>query len=252
MRRHFPRKSAPRRTPPPSQERMGQMLSQSGIQLNREQLDQLWRYHNLLRKRNQDRDLTRIIHFEAMVVKHYVDCMIVGKFVTLPSPILDIGTGAGFPGIPLKIRYPHLRMTLAEPRPRRVDFLKEAVKELGLKHVDVFDHKVVSRSFQKPVAGVITRALETIDKTLLRTTACVGQGGLILFMKGPNCDLEIKDVAKRFPNKYKLVVDEAYNLPHTEHQRRLIGFEKLVPAELPKGNEPEEKDDLDIPEDPDF
>src|SRR5688500_9185945 len=118
--------------PAPSLQRMGDMLARSGLKLNKEQLDQLWRYHNLIRNRNQDRDLTRIVEFEQMVVKHYVDCMIVGKFVTLPTPLLDIGTGAGFPGIPLKIRYPHLKITLAEPRPRRVEFLKEAVQKLGL------------------------------------------------------------------------------------------------------------------------
>src|SRR3954452_4738002 len=153
---------------PPSPKRLEELLSRSGIRLNREQLEQLWRYHNLIRKRNQDRELTRIIEFESMVIKHYVDCMIVGKFLTLPSPLLDIGTGAGFPGIPLKIRYPHLKLILAEPRPKRIEFLKEVIAELGLKNIEVFDHKVVSENFYQPVKGVITRAVEPIEKTLLR------------------------------------------------------------------------------------
>jgi len=202
------------------------MLKQSGISLNQQQLHQLWAYHNLLRSRNQDRDLTRIIGFESMVVKHYVDSMIVGKFVSLPSPLLDLGSGAGFPGIPLKIRYPHLRFTLAEPRPRRAAFLKEAVALLHLKNVDVFEHKVVSRSFRQPVKAVITRAVEDIEKTILRTSACITTGGLLIFMKGPSVDPEIEVALKRFRNAYRLTINERYHLPGTHHLRRLVVLER--------------------------
>ena len=172
----------------PSIQQMAKMLERSQIKLNQQQLDQLWRYHNLIRRRNQDRELTRIIGFEPMVIKHYVDCMIIGKFFNLPSPLVDVGTGAGFPGIPLKIRYPHLKMVLAEPRPKRVAFLREAIAELGLKNVEVFEHKVSSRSFTQPMKGVITRAVETMDKTILRTSGCLEPGGYLVFMKGPGVD----------------------------------------------------------------
>jgi len=215
----------------PGPQRMAEMLKQSDIELNQGQLDQLWRYHNLIRKRNQDRELTRIIGFEPMVIKHYVDCMIVGKFVTLPSPLLDIGTGAGFPGIPLKIRYPHLKIILAEPRPKRVAFLKEVIAELKLKNIEVFDHKVVSESYYHPVNGVITRAVEPIEKTLLRTSACLASGGLAIFMKGPAVDPEVQGALVQFPEKFRLVKDRHYTLPGTPHQRRLVVLERLVPPE---------------------
>ncbi len=212
----------------PTAQDLAEILSKSSISLSRHQLDQLWRYHNLLRKRNQDRDLTRLVGFESMAVKHYVDCLYVAKLASLPSPIIDVGTGAGFPGIPLKILLPSLEITLAEPRPRRAQFLRDAVKELGLKGVEVFDHKVVSASFKRPVQAVITRALETMDKTILRTSACLVPGGRIYFMKGPNADAEIKDVKKRFFPKYKLVQDKAYQLPHTPFRRRLVVWERVV------------------------
>jgi 16S rRNA (guanine527-N7)-methyltransferase len=224
---------------------MAELIAKSGIQLNREQLDQLWRYHNLIRKRNQDRELTRIIEFEAMVIKHYVDCMIVGKFFTLPSPVVDIGSGAGFPGIPLKIRYPHLRMILAEPRPKRVEFLNEAIRELGLSHTEVFEHKVVSRSFTTPVAAAVTRAVEPIEKTILRTSACLGKGGLLVFLKGPAVDPEIGQALSRFTGKIRLVTDQHYRLPHTPHERRLVVLEKLVDPERSDSPAAEEEE---IPE----
>lgn len=162
-----------------------------------------------------------------MVIKHYVDSMIVGDFVRLPSPLIDIGTGAGFPGIPLKIRYPNLHIVFAEPRPRRVDFLKEASKLLGFRNVEFFDHKVVSQSFQKPMAGVITRAVEVIEKTLLRSSGCLTKGGKAIFLKGPNCDEEIREALKRCGKTHRLVSDESYVLPHTPHQRRLVVFQRI-------------------------
>jgi 16S rRNA (guanine527-N7)-methyltransferase len=179
----------------PSRERLQELLEKSGIHLTPPQLDQLWRYHRLLWERNRDRDLTRIVGFDATVIKHYVDCMIVGDHADLPCPLVDIGTGAGFPGIPLKIRYPHLTLTLAEPRPRRAAFLRDACQMLRFQNVDVFDHKVTSQSFQKPMAAAISRALEL---ALAR---------------------------KRVTKSFRVVADQHYVLPHTKHKRRLIVVE---------------------------
>ncbi len=219
----------------PSPEVMQKMLQKAGIELDDKALKRLWTFHNLLRERNHDRDLTRLIGFHTIVTRHYIDCMLVGKMYDLPSPILDVGTGAGFPGIPLLIQNPELTITLAEPRPRRVLFLKEAIQKLGFTKADVFDHKVVSRSFNKPVKAVITRALETMDKTCLRTSACLGVGGELILMKGPNADDELKETLKRFKNRFQLKLDNSYVLPGTTHDRRLIVLEKLTPPEIPQG-----------------
>lgn len=222
--RPFPRK------PPslaPTVEKMDALLRKSGIRLNEGPLEQLWRYHNLLRRRNVGNELTRLIGFETIVIKHYVDCLIVGNLFRLPSPIVDVGTGPGFPGVPLKIRYPNLKMILAEPRPKRVEFLNEVIREVGLRDTEVFEHRVVSQSFTTPVQGVITRAVEVMDKTLLRTTASLEVGGQAIFMKGPNCDEEIREVLKRFDGRFYLELDQAYTLPHTPHRRRLVVWRRL-------------------------
>ncbi len=226
----------PERRPPgkaPNAEALDGILRKSGIRLSEDSLKQLWRYHNLLRLRNVGNELTRLIGFETIAVKHYVDCMIVGNLIRLPTPIVDVGTGPGFPGIPLKIRYPDMPFILAEPRPKRVTFLKEVIKELGMKNVDVFEHRVVSQSFQTPVNAVITRAVETMDKTFLRTSASLRQGGQLIFMKGPNADEEIREMHKRFSKDVRLTLDQAYTLPHTNHQRRLVVWERLTPPSLP-------------------
>lgn len=206
---------------------MRALLERAGLKLKPRQLDQLWQFDQLLRRRNQDRDLTRLIEFESVVVKHYIDSMYVGQLLELPSPLVDVGTGAGFPGIPLKIKYPELELTLAEQRPRRISFLQEAIRTLDLKATGTFKQRVVSRSFTTPMRGVITRAVEPIEKTLLRTSGCTRAGSQIIFMKGPGVEAELAAAQKRFAAEYTLELDRAYVLPHSPHARRLLVFRRL-------------------------
>jgi len=207
---------------------MRNLLERADIRLNPGQLDQLWRFDQLLRRRNGDRDLTRLIEFESVVIKHYVDSMYVGRLIELPSPLCDVGTGAGFPGIPLKIRYPHLQLVLAEQRPRRIAFLNEAIQSLGLARVETFKQRVVSRSFTTPMRGIITRAVEPIQKTLLRTSGSTGIGSQIIFMKGPGVDEELESATREFRDEYRLTLDRPYTLPNTTHDRRLVIFERIA------------------------
>jgi hypothetical protein len=74
-----------------------------------------------------------------------------------------------------------------------------------------------------------------MDKTCLRTSACLGVGGELVFMKGPNADDELRETLKRFDGKFKVKFDESYVLPGTDHDRRLIVLEKLTPPEIPQG-----------------
>jgi 16S rRNA (guanine(527)-N(7))-methyltransferase RsmG len=206
---------------------MKELLEAAGLRLDETAFERLWTYHELLRKRNQDRDLTRIVSFRSMVIKHYIDCMMVGTLMELPSPLLDVGTGAGFPGIPLAIQNPSLAIVLAEPRPRRVEFLEEVIAALKLETLEVFPHRVVSASFHRPMRGTITRALETLDKTILRTSGCSRVGTLHIFLKGPAVDPELQLVRERLAGEVRLVEDIRYNLVDAEHQRRLIVLERL-------------------------
>lgn len=206
---------------------MQELLERSGIKLSRAQLERLWQFDQLLRRRNQDRDLTRLIEFESVVIKHYVDSMFVGQLIDLPSPLVDVGTGAGFPGIPLKIRYPHLDLTLAEQRPRRIQFLQESIAALSFTNARTFKQRVVSRSFTVPMRGVITRAVEPIAKTMLRTSGCTRAGSLLIFMKGPGVDEELAAAKRDYAADYRLTLDRPYSLPHTPFERRLVVFERL-------------------------
>jgi 16S rRNA (guanine527-N7)-methyltransferase len=203
-------------------------FERSRLSLSEKQIQQVWKYHNLLRKRNAEYDLTRIYQFDNMVQKHYVDCVLVAKLLEwdLPSPLLDIGTGAGLPGILLKIACPETEIILSEGRHKRITFLHEAVQTLGLKGIEIYEGKIYP-SFSRSVSGVITRALESIPKTLDRVMKCLAPGGKAIFMKGPSCDDEVEDALRTFRDQYRPVQDISYTIPHSPHRRRLIVFKRL-------------------------
>src|SRR3954449_490197 len=114
----------------PGRKALESLLRGCGILLTSSQYDALWSYHQMLRAANAELNLTRIHNFENMVLKHYADSLLVLDREELPSPLLDMGTGPGLPGIPLKIARPGVRMILAEPRGARADFLRAAVARL--------------------------------------------------------------------------------------------------------------------------
>jgi len=190
------------------------------------QFDLLWRYHQMLRKANVELNLTRIHNFESMVLKHYVDSLLVLRFVDLPSPLIDMGSGPGLPGIPLKIAHPEPRLILAEPRGARAAFLREVCTKLGLEGVEVYSRKV-GWDYPGQVGGIITRAVGSIPETLDRVASCLGAGGRMVFMKGPECDQEIAAAAGPQASLFRLAADHAYTIPGTPHHRRLVVYERL-------------------------
>lgn len=206
---------------------MDALLQGCGIRLAPSQLNQLWTYHQLLRRHDAELNLTRIRNFENMVLKLYADSILPALHAPLPSPLLDLGSGPGMPGIPLKIFRPDLHILLAESRQNRIDFLIRATAGLGLPSLDVVT-RGIAPDYDRPVAGVITRAVEPIGDTLARVAGCLVQDGRVIFMKGPRCDEEIEEAAKTFASAYALADDIPYRIPHTPHRRRLVVFRRTV------------------------
>src|SRR5262245_32447947 len=114
------------------------ILKRCSIALGPDQLDRLWAYHRMLREANAELNLTRIHDFENMVLKHYVDSLLILRFEGLPSPLIDMGSGPGLPGIPLKIARPEVELILAEPRGARAEFLRNVCARLGLEGIEVY------------------------------------------------------------------------------------------------------------------
>ncbi|HQQ51895.1 MAG TPA: 16S rRNA (guanine(527)-N(7))-methyltransferase RsmG, partial [Spirochaetota bacterium] len=176
---------------------------------------------HLLLQYNKSHDLTRITNIDEIIIKHFVDSLIITKFITIPSPLLDIGTGAGFPGIPLAIVYPDKRFILAESRHKRTQFLSIVNESLQLKNIEIYPHLVTEKSFFE-VGGVITRAVESINETLQRCNHFLKEDNSVLLMKGPSVDEENITMS----DSYSKIMDKPYTLPATSYKRRLIVYKK--------------------------
>lgn len=187
---------------------------------------QLAHFYTLLMEIQKKENFTRLTELRDIGIKHFIDCLMVTRLTKLKFPLMDVGTGPGFPGIPLKIEFPEETIILAEGVQRRVEFLKDVRDKMELQALPILGRNINPECFY-PVQGVITRAVEDLRNTLGNVIHCLQLGGRVYFMKGPGVDPEIPMAQEAWGEYYKLVEDHRYVLPKTEQERRLIVFEKI-------------------------
>ena len=201
-------------------------VSELGIELSLEQERKLEEFYELLISWNEKINLTRIVEKEDVYLKHFYDSLTLSKIIDLNKieTLCDVGTGAGFPGIVLKIVYPHLNITLIDSLQKRVNYLNEVVKELKLEnikaiHVRAEDHK-------KQYDLVTARAVAKLDKLLDYTGHLVKSSGLFIPMKA-NINDEIKEAEKKLKKlKMNVVEVDEFLLPIENSTRTLIKIQK--------------------------
>lgn len=208
--------------------------------------NQLTRFYQLLMENQKNENFTRLLSLRDVAIKHFIDSLIVTRLTDLDFPLMDMGTGPGFPGIPLKIHFPDQRILLAEGVQRRVNFLKHVREDMSLSGLDILGRNI-NETCMYPVAGVITRAVEDARNTLGNVLYCLNNGGRVFLMKGPGVDPEIPMALDKWGEYFELEKDITYELPKTPHQRRLLIFKKIKPAPLRDLDA-----DLDADRDPDL
>lgn len=197
-------------------------LKKLGITLSTYQLDKLEKFYKLLVEWNNKINLTRIIEKEDVYLKHYYDSLTIKKVIDLNEveTLCDVGSGAGFPGIVLKIFYPHLKITLVDSLQKRVNYLNEIIKELDLKDIKAIH--VRGEDYKEKFDVVTSRAVANIEKLMKYTMHLLNKNGVLVALKG-NIEEELtEEVEKRLSKKYKIVKIEKFYLPIENSKRSII------------------------------
>ena len=186
------------------------------------QLKQLSKFYQLLIEWNEKINLTRITTEEDVYLKHFYDSLTITKVVDLTKveTLCDVGTGAGFPGIVLKIMYPNLKVTLIDSLQKRVNYLNEVIKELDLRDIEAFHTR--GEDYKGQFDVVTSRAVSNIQKLVNYTMHLVSKNGVFVAMKG-NIEEELTDeVEKELSKKYQIVRIEEFLLPSENSKRSLV------------------------------
>lgn len=201
-------------------------LEKIGIIPDEQQQNQLEKFYHLLVEWNEKINLTRIVEKGDVYLKHFYDSLTIAKVVDLNQiqTLCDVGTGAGFPGIVLKIMYPHLKITLIDSLQKRVNYLNEIIKELNLKDIEAIH--VRGEDYKGQFDVVTSRAVANIEKLVDYTMHLVSRNGIFVAMKG-NIEEEFNQkVQKKLSKKYQLIRIEQFLLPIEQSKRSLIVMKK--------------------------
>ena len=206
--------------------------------LSKEQISKFERYLELLLEWNEKFNLTAITDKDEIEEKHFIDSIYLVKYFDLKNKtLLDVGSGAGFPGIPLAIVEPSLRVTLLETTGKRVKFLQEAVKELGLSNVEIIQGRAEEQKEREKYDIVTARAVKELNVLLELCFYLVKVDGSFIAYKSSGIDEEISNAKHAFKcleiAKYKKF---DYCLPKSQNSRVFLEIlkEKKTQKKYPR------------------
>jgi 16S rRNA (guanine527-N7)-methyltransferase len=200
------------------------------VHLNEKTVDALDLYLRELLKWNQKINLTAIRTEKEIILKHFLDSLSVHPYLSGTSSLLDIGSGPGFPGIPLKMVDPALEVTLIDSVRKKVDFQRHVIRSLGLKGIEAIHGRVQDREILRDLEGrfdrVISRAFADLHVFLQVSNPFLKKRGAALAMKGDLKEEEIQSLAEEEETGYRLQKTVTFDLPFTSLKRTVLLFEK--------------------------
>ena len=215
------------------------------IELDENKAKALKIYKELLVEWNEKMNLTAITEDYEVIIKHFVDCLECTHLITDEKKIIDVGTGAGFPGMVLAIYYPQIDFTLLDGLNKRLIFLEEVVNKLGLKNVKIVharaEEAARNEDYFETFDAVVSRAVANLPVLLEYTSPYIKVNGKCIVMKGDNAKEEL-DLAKNAMNILKLRNIEkkeykySYTIDNEEYNRTIFYIEKVgnTPNKYPR------------------
>ncbi len=194
--------------------RLSAGIEQLGLAISLEKQQQLLDFLQLLTKWNAHFNLTAITTAEKMLTHHLLDSLAVAPFIS-GKRILDVGSGAGFPGIPLALCFPEQQWLLLDSNGKKTRFLLQAKASLGLENVAVVQSRIEQFYAEECFDVIISRALGSIKELLAQTQEICCPGGHWLFMKGARPDQELAEIDQPY-------VVHALQVPELDAERHLV------------------------------
>ena len=219
-------------------------MAEQGVTLDDKQMQQYERYYELLVEWNQKINLTAITEKEEVYLKHFYDSVTLGFHLDLSKDafsICDVGAGAGFPSIPLKIAFPNIQVTIVDSLNKRINFLNLLIEELGLEGVACYHDRAETfgqnSKFRAQFDGVTARAVARMSVLSELCLPLVKKGGHFIAMKAASSTEELEDAKKAISLLGgKFEEDIAFDLPHEAGERHIVLIKKTkeTPRKYPR------------------
>lgn len=207
-------------------------LKDLGLDLNDEQIKNFYDFMNLLIEKNKVMNLTGITEPKEVILKHFIDSLTILKYIDRNSCVIDVGTGAGFPGLPLKFAENTLKMTLLDSLNKRINFLNEVIDCTSLEDIITIHGRAEdfgkNTKYREKYDIATSRAVAPTNILLEYMMPFVKVGGKCICMKGSNCDEEIenaKNAIKILGGEIEKI--EEFKLPNSDNNRTILIIKKV-------------------------
>jgi 16S rRNA (guanine527-N7)-methyltransferase len=201
----------------PWTEHLAAGAKQLGVDLDQSQCDLLWRYGCLLRERNEHVNLTSITSPEGILSLHMLDSLTLVPHLGDAARIIDVGTGGGFPGIPLAVACPQRQFTLIDGTAKKIRFVEESILTLGIGNVQVAHARAEKYTGEKDFDVVVSRAIGALADVLHNAAGLLAPDGRLFAMKGRSPEEELRAIPRGWNAE---VIDLA--VPGLDAERRLV------------------------------